>query len=411
MRMRTNGNHETPNTSKTVHNKTAKLMAHPKTFPTVQTHVKVANMRDLRQDSKDQKIPRPPNAFMLFANDFRRKLAGEFPKESNKDISIRLGCMWKSMEKDIKDKYFQLAKEVDAAHKKKYPDYVYNPKEARLRKAIREKSRAGGQRVQGGAASSGQRGGAPASWSKPRQNMNSRQPICMQMVGDQQQLQHRQLQHQQYIQLQQQQHQQAQQQQQQSLLRCNNRQQQPQQQSSGGGGGSGNTAANMMLQNYNDYLDLSYHHVAQAADYTLLPEHHQSESSWYSSTFLQQQGPDQTASSSSAYPVRSESRKVAESHEWSSHFATESNSAFIHTSAENSADKDASRSEELVDSAGRGGGSDGNGEWGSSPPPPPPTAAMHDSRSRSCSRSCSGWRPRQWSSAWLRHRDGEWSAS
>lgn len=36
-----------------------------------------------------QKIPRPPNAFMLFANDWRRKLASQFPKESNKDISIR----------------------------------------------------------------------------------------------------------------------------------------------------------------------------------------------------------------------------------------------------------------------------------------------------------------------------------
>lgn len=36
------------------------------------------------------KIPRPANAFMLFANEWRRKLANENPRESNKDISVRL---------------------------------------------------------------------------------------------------------------------------------------------------------------------------------------------------------------------------------------------------------------------------------------------------------------------------------
>ena len=36
------------------------------------------------------KIPRPANAFMLFANEWRKKLALENPRESNKDISVRL---------------------------------------------------------------------------------------------------------------------------------------------------------------------------------------------------------------------------------------------------------------------------------------------------------------------------------
>lgn len=36
-----------------------------------------------------QKIPRPANAFMLFANEWRKKLALKNPKESNKDISVR----------------------------------------------------------------------------------------------------------------------------------------------------------------------------------------------------------------------------------------------------------------------------------------------------------------------------------
>lgn len=42
-----------------------------------------------------RKIPRPANAFMLFANEWRRKLAAENPRESNKDISVRLVSLLK----------------------------------------------------------------------------------------------------------------------------------------------------------------------------------------------------------------------------------------------------------------------------------------------------------------------------
>ena len=38
---------------------------------------------------RKDRIPRPPNAFMLFANEYRKKLSCENPRESNKDISVR----------------------------------------------------------------------------------------------------------------------------------------------------------------------------------------------------------------------------------------------------------------------------------------------------------------------------------
>lgn len=36
-----------------------------------------------------EKIPRPPNAFMIFANEWRKRLALQYPTESNKVISVR----------------------------------------------------------------------------------------------------------------------------------------------------------------------------------------------------------------------------------------------------------------------------------------------------------------------------------
>lgn len=83
------------------------------------------------------RIPRPPNAFMLYANDHRKTLAHLYPTDSNKEISRRLGHSWKDLNLQEKNKYFQKAKDIDQEHKLKYPGYVYNPKDARRRKAIR----------------------------------------------------------------------------------------------------------------------------------------------------------------------------------------------------------------------------------------------------------------------------------
>ncbi|XP_014480539.1 PREDICTED: FACT complex subunit SSRP1-like [Dinoponera quadriceps] len=83
----------------------------------------------LQQRTRVNRSPRPPrpaNAFMLFANDWRKKIAAENPRESNKDISVRLGICWKNMPKDAKEKYFALAREVDAEHKRKYPGTSYS---------------------------------------------------------------------------------------------------------------------------------------------------------------------------------------------------------------------------------------------------------------------------------------------
>lgn len=74
-------------------------------------------------DNNILKVPRPPNAFMLFANENRKKMAQKYPLDSNKEISKRLGNCWRNLKTDEKNRYFAMAKEVDADHKRKYPGY------------------------------------------------------------------------------------------------------------------------------------------------------------------------------------------------------------------------------------------------------------------------------------------------
>ncbi|XP_071452772.1 protein bric-a-brac 1-like [Hetaerina americana] len=101
------------------------------------------------------KIPRPPNAFMVFANEWRRKLALVHHGETNKDISVRLGVMWKELPPDAKESYFAAARRADQEHKIRYPGYIYSPKEARMRKILR---RVGVKHSRGGSLMSVARG-------------------------------------------------------------------------------------------------------------------------------------------------------------------------------------------------------------------------------------------------------------
>ncbi|XP_077486471.1 uncharacterized protein LOC144097700 [Amblyomma americanum] len=89
-----------------------------------------------REHSYDlrSRIPRPPNAFMLFAQEKRRLVAAQNPNENNQIVSTRLGKMWLALSAADKDLYRRKAALEAAKHRKKYPDYVYNPLDARHRK-------------------------------------------------------------------------------------------------------------------------------------------------------------------------------------------------------------------------------------------------------------------------------------
>ncbi|VEN39111.1 unnamed protein product, partial [Callosobruchus maculatus] len=67
------------------------------------------------------KIPRPPNAFMLYANEHRKVMAQQHPADSNKEISRKLGKTWKQLDLKQKAVYFEKANNISMEHKKKYP--------------------------------------------------------------------------------------------------------------------------------------------------------------------------------------------------------------------------------------------------------------------------------------------------
>lgn len=77
---------------------------------------------------------------MIFANEWRKKLTVEHPgmqtiislffsqktfltlvEENNKEISVRLGDMWKNLLPETKSIYYREAKRAEEEHRQKYP--------------------------------------------------------------------------------------------------------------------------------------------------------------------------------------------------------------------------------------------------------------------------------------------------
>ena len=70
---------------------------------------------------EEPKIPRPPNAFMIFGKENRKLLAQKFPNYTNKFISKILGNQWKNIDYQTKAHYHQLANQAYQQHMIKYP--------------------------------------------------------------------------------------------------------------------------------------------------------------------------------------------------------------------------------------------------------------------------------------------------
>ncbi|KAK7071117.1 Transcription factor Sox-8 [Halocaridina rubra] len=107
--------------------------------------IPMANKDAAARERRKLHVKRPMNAFMVWAQEARRKLSCSHRQVHNAELSKSLGRIWRGMTEDQKRPFIERADQLRKKHKQEYPDYKYQPRRRKENVKTVSKCPQGGQ--------------------------------------------------------------------------------------------------------------------------------------------------------------------------------------------------------------------------------------------------------------------------